>query len=38
VWRGDRRGGRLVFDEPVILNCYTSEPALEANADELREF
>jgi hypothetical protein len=38
VWRDDRRGGRLVFDEPVILNCYTSEPALEANADELREF
>ena len=38
VWRDDRRGGRLVFDEPVIVNCYTSEAALEAGADELRAF
>lgn len=38
VWRDDRREGRLVFDEPVIINCYTDEAALEAAADELREF
>lgn len=38
VWRDDRRGGRLVFDEPVIINCYTDEAALEAGANELRAF
>ncbi|MGH7138880.1 MAG: hypothetical protein ACREHD_24300 [Pirellulales bacterium] len=38
VWRDDRRGGRLVFDEPVIVNCYTNETTLEAGAEELREF
>jgi hypothetical protein len=38
VWRDDRRGGRLVFDEPVVINCYTDEAALEAGADELRAF
>lgn len=38
VWRDDRRGGRLVFDEPVIVNCYTTESALEAGADALRSF
>lgn len=38
VWRDDRRGGRLVFDEPVIIQCYTSEQAIETHADALREF
>lgn len=38
VWRDDRRGGRLVFDKPVIINCYADETALEAGADELRAF
>lgn len=38
VWRDDRRGGRLVFDEPVIVNCYTNEAALEAGAEQLRDF
>ncbi|MGE5193660.1 MAG: hypothetical protein ACM3U2_14285, partial [Deltaproteobacteria bacterium] len=23
VWRDDARGGRLVFDEPVVIQCYT---------------
>src|SRR5712691_7650609 len=27
VWRDDAQGGRLVFDEPVVINCYTSETA-----------
>lgn len=25
VWRDDERGGRLVWDEPVIVHCYASE-------------
>jgi hypothetical protein len=30
VWRDDAQGGRLVFDEPVVINCYTYETLLEA--------
>jgi hypothetical protein len=29
VWRDDARGGRLVFDEPVVIQCYTSEKTIE---------
>jgi hypothetical protein len=25
VWRDDERGGKLVWDEPVIVHCYASE-------------
>jgi hypothetical protein len=38
VWRDDAQGGRLVFDEPVVINCYTSETLLEAQAPMLRQF
>jgi hypothetical protein len=38
VWRDDARGGRLIFDAPVIVQCYTTESALEENADSLRGF
>ena len=24
VWRDDERGGTLVFDEPVVIHCYTT--------------
>lgn len=38
VWRDDQRGGELVFDEPVIINCYTSENTIEEHVDALRTF
>jgi len=38
VWRDDARGGALVFDEPVIIQCYTSSALIEQLADKLREF
>lgn len=38
VWRDDERGGRLVFDAPVIVQCYTSVEAIDERADELRSF
>lgn len=38
VWRDDARGGRLVFDHPVVIQCYTNEKALEAHASALRKF
>lgn len=38
VWRDDERGGRLVFDAPVIVQSYTSIEAIDEHADELRSF
>ena len=38
VWRDDVRGGQLIFDAPVIMQCYTTEQALEDCAEELRDF
>jgi len=38
VWRDDERGGRLVFDAPVIVQCYTSVEAIDESADDLRAF
>jgi hypothetical protein len=38
VWRDDAQGGRLLFDEPVVIQCYTSEAALEQQATALRDF
>jgi hypothetical protein len=36
VWRDDAQGGRLLLDEPVVIQCYTSEEALEQQAAPLR--
>src|ERR1700730_18536449 len=38
VWRDDAQGGRLLFDEPVVIQCYTNESALEQRAAPLRDF
>lgn len=38
VWRDDAQEGKLIFDAPVIIQCYTSEEALEARIGELRDF
>jgi hypothetical protein len=38
VWRDDERGGQLVYDEPVVIQCYTSEEALDERSEELRQF
>ena len=35
VWRDDERGGRLVWDEPVIVHCYASEVDLKGRAAQL---
>jgi hypothetical protein len=32
------QGGRLLFDEPVVIQCYTSEEAILAEKDGLRSF
>jgi hypothetical protein len=38
VWRDDAQGGKLLFDEPVVIQCYTSEQAIEHQAKNLRNF
>jgi hypothetical protein len=38
VWRDDAQGGKLVWDKPVLIQCYTTEELLESNAALLREF
>src|SRR3954453_19017885 len=38
VWRDDAQGGKLLFDEPVIVQCYASEQMIESRADELKTF
>ena len=32
VWRDDNRGGELVYDEPIIVHCYTSEKEISEPA------
>lgn len=38
VWRDDDQGGKLHFDDPVVIQCYTSADLVESRADTLREF
>lgn len=38
VWRDDERGGQLIHDDPVIIQCYTNETDLEKNVEDLRDF
>jgi hypothetical protein len=38
VWRDDAQDGKLLFDEPVVIQCYTSAQAIEERAPQLREF
>ncbi len=38
VWRDDSREGKLIYDAPVIIQCYTNEANLEKNASALHAF
>jgi hypothetical protein len=38
VWRDDAQGGKLLFDEPVIIQCYASEQAIESRTADLKRF
>lgn len=38
VWRDDARGGTLVYDKPVVIQCYTSERLIAKLAKPLKEF
>ncbi len=38
IWRDDAQGGVLLFDEPVVIQCYTSEHVLADKILALRDF
>lgn len=38
VWRDDAQGGKLLFDEPVVMQCYTSAHMLEQQMKALGDF
>ena len=38
VWRDDESGGRLIFDETIMLLCYTNRKAFEAHLSEFHAF
>ena len=38
VWRDDAQGGKLLFDEPVVMQCYTSAHMLEQQMNALGDF
>lgn len=38
VWRDDAREGKLVHDEPVVIQCYTTARAISKSTTRLREF
>ncbi len=33
VWRDDERDNALVFDEPIVLHCYTTPEDIESEAN-----
>src|SRR6516165_1773073 len=38
VWRDDAQGGVLLFDEPVVIQCYTSGHVIEDKINALSDF
>jgi hypothetical protein len=38
IWRDDAQGSILLFDEPVVIQCYTSEYMIEQKMSALRDF
>lgn len=38
VWRDDAQDGKLVWDKPVLIQCYTNELSLETHALAIRDF
>ena len=38
IWRDDAQGGKLLFDNPVVIQCYTSEHLIHENMLVLRDF
>jgi hypothetical protein len=37
VWRDDAQDGKLVWDKPVLIPCYTNEQSLESHSPAIRD-
>jgi hypothetical protein len=38
VWRDDSRDRLLIFDEPTLIQCYTTEALVDQHLDAVRDF
>jgi hypothetical protein len=38
VWRDDQQGGKLIFDETIVIHCYTNLDAIDKHSADLRQF
>jgi hypothetical protein len=38
VWRDDAKGGQLVWDHPVLIQCFTNDKAIKSELHHLRDF
>lgn len=38
VWRDDRQGGKLIYDETIIILCYTNREAFDGHLTEFHTF
>jgi hypothetical protein len=38
IWRDDAQGGKLLFDEPGVIQCYTTSHVLKRKMHSLGEF
>lgn len=38
VWRDDSREGLLIFDEPTLIQCYTTEALVDQHLESVRDF
>ena len=38
VWRDDQQAGKLIFDETIVIHCYSNMDALEKHRDDLVGF
>jgi len=38
VWRDDRQGGKLIFDETIVILCYTNREAFQKHVTAFRAF
>jgi hypothetical protein len=38
VWRDDARGGVLVWDRPVVIQCFTNQASLAEHAKTIEAF
>ena len=38
TWRDDAQGGRLVWDRPVVIQCFTNQASLAEHAKTIEAF